>query len=170
MRIWRHKQGGLLHNVIRRCDTLTSMVPSSSPCQEKQLIGHLVWHEVSFRCPSIGQLCELPENQQGVVEHIFVNGSIYPQTFSTTVSTQPTALRIIGPESPPAVKVPKCVRGPLRTKNSTGKASQTLEHLHGTGVGLPHTATADFSTTATPPWGSSSSPETKLTISITLTR
>jgi hypothetical protein len=141
------------------------------PCKVKRLVGHLVWHEVSFIGPGTTCPGNLPENGRGDVDHLFVNGSIYPQTFVTTVSTQPGALAVVGLASPPAVLVPQCTTGPIRTKPSTGTASQVLEHLPDRHVGLPHTATASFTTSVTPGWATSPAPSNPgPSISVVLTR
>ena len=129
------------------------MAAAHPPCHDKHLVGHLVWHEVRFLGPDVGHPCDLPEHRQGHVEHVFVNGSIYPQTFTTTALARPAALSVAGPAGPPAVRVSASVRGPLRADASTGIASQVLAHLPGTGISPPHMATADFSTAAIPPWG-----------------
>jgi hypothetical protein len=142
---------------------------ASSPCHDKQPVGHLVTHEVQFRGPGT-QSCELPEDQRGQVDHVFTNASIYPQTFTTVGSTTPGALAVAGPASPPPVRVPGVKKGPIRAKPSTGTASQDLEHVSGTGIGLPHTATAAFDTTVTAPWGSCPPPATPPAVNITLTR
>ena len=138
------------------------------PCENKQTAGHLVWHKVKFSGPVPGQPCELPEGQSGLVEHEFINGSIYRQTFATSVSTVPAAL-VAGDSSPPAVVVAKASRGPLRSQHTTGIATQKLEHVGGTGLVLPHTATAEFATSVTPPWRTPSIPATPPSVSITLT-
>jgi len=142
---------------------------TNSPCEDKQAAGHLVWHKVKFHGPVAGRKCDLPENQSGTVDHEFINGSIYQQTFATSVSTQPTALRVAGPASPPPVVVTKAFKGWLRSQPTTGIAAQALEHVPATGVVLPLTATAEFTTTVTPPWNTPSSPSTPPTVSITLT-
>jgi len=125
------------------------MTAHNPPCQDKQLVGILAWHNVSFRGPDAARACDLPENQQGHVDHVFESRSVYPQTFTTIASTSPRALRVVGPDGPPQVKVPGARRGLLRTPPSSSTASQVLEHHAGTGVGLPLTATADFTTTVT---------------------
>jgi hypothetical protein len=130
---------------------------------------HLVWHEVNFRGPDAAQPCELPENKQGVVEHTFINGSIYKQTFATTISTSPAALHVPGPPSPPPVVVGPAKKGPLRSHPTTAPATQALEHVAGTGIGLPLAATADFATIITPPWVTPISPTAPPTVSIMLT-
>ena len=140
-----------------------------NPCQDKQGAGHLVWHKVTFRGPVDGQPCELPENQQGIIEHEFINGSIYQQSFATAVSTQPSALQVDGSLGPPPVVVRKAASGWKGTQPTVGVATQKFDHVAGTGLGLPHTGTAEFTTTVTPPWGIPSSPATPPTISVTLT-
>jgi hypothetical protein len=147
---------------------LSNMAARQSPCKDKQLVGRLVWHEVSFQGPG-AQPCDLPENLQGRLDHVFVNGSIYPQTFTTTASTLPTALQIVGAASPPAVRVNPPRKGAFRTAPSTGSARQTLEHVARTGIGLPHTASADFVTTVTGPSGPHSPPAVQPAINVTLT-
>ena len=52
------------------------MTSHHSPCQAKQLAGHLVWHEVRFHGPDTRQACALAESQRGQVTHVFKNGSI----------------------------------------------------------------------------------------------
>ena len=128
-----------------------AMASNQSPCQDKQSAGHFVWHEAKFHGP--GSSCDLPENQQGRVEHIFINASIYPQTFSTTASTSPAALGISSCVTTPAVTVPQPRPGAFRLPQNTGTATQMLEHRPATGVGLPHTATADFQTSVSSPGG-----------------
>lgn len=118
----------------------------NSSCQAKKLVGRLVWHEVSFCGPDTVHNCELPVNQRGHVDHVFSSLSIYDQIFTTTASTSPTALQIVGSPGPISVTVLKPSPGALRKTPSTGNASQELEHQPGTGVGLPRTATASFTT------------------------
>jgi hypothetical protein len=98
-----------------------------------------------------------------------MNGSIYQQTFATTVSTRPDALQVAGPSSPPPVIVSKASKGPFRSQPTIGIATQVLEHGAATGVGLPHTATAEFATSVTPPWNTPSAPAVPPTVSVTLT-
>lgn len=141
----------------------------NSPCEDTQGVGHLVWHHVTFRSPLADEPCHLPEGQRGVVEHEFINLSIYQQTFATTVSTVPAALQAAGSSSPPPVVVAKASKGPFRSQPAVGIATQMLEHVAGTSVILPHTATARFATTATPPWNVPSSAAAPPTVSITLT-
>jgi hypothetical protein len=125
------------------------MTAHHSPCATRQLVGHLVWHEVSFCGPDAACACELPENQQGHLDHVFESLSVYPHTFTTTASTSPAALRVVGPASPEPVTVLAPKKAALRKRSSKGSASQTLEHQTGTGVGLPHTGTVDFTTSVT---------------------
>lgn len=139
-----------------------------TPCHDRQSAGHLLWHEVKFRGPTAARPCELPETNQGTVEHTFINGSIYQQTFATTISTTPAALHVLGSPSPPAVVVPRASKGPLLSRPTPAPATQTLEHIAGTGVGLPHLASASFATTVTPPWGTPSYPAVPPTVGITL--
>jgi hypothetical protein len=142
---------------------------SNKPCEDIQAAGHLVWHHVTFRGPEAGMSCHLPEGQQGVVEHEFINGSIYQQTFATMVSTMPDALQWAGSPVPPPVVVAKASKGPFRSQPTIGIATQVLEHVPGSGVVLPHTATAEFETYVTPPWNTPSSPAAPPTVSVTLT-
>jgi hypothetical protein len=127
------------------------MAAHHSWCRTKELVGSFTWHEVSFQGPDTARACELSENQQGRVAHTFENLSIYPVTFTTTASTSPDALKVVGSASPPPVTVPAPKKGALRRRPETRSASQMLEHQAGTGVGLPHTATVDFATTITSP-------------------
>jgi len=141
----------------------------NSPCEDTQGVGHLVWHHVTFRGPGADESCHLPEGHHGVIEHEFINLSIYQQTFATTAFTQPAALQVAGASSPPPVVVAKASKGPFRSQPAIGIATQVLEHIAGTGVVLPHTATAQFATTATPPWNTPSSAAVPPTVSVTLT-
>jgi hypothetical protein len=145
------------------------MATHSAQCHDRQAVGHLVWHEARFTGPVAGSQCELPEGQHGQLEHIFENRSIYPQVFSTTAATTPSALTIAGPSSPPPVQVPAARTGPLRKTPSKGTASQKLEHLPGTSLGLPHTGTAAFRTSVTAPWGAGKPSGAQPAVSITLT-
>jgi hypothetical protein len=65
------------------------------------VVGHFLWPEVQFHGPDGNRPCELPEGQQGQVEQVFINGSIYPQTFTTTAMTRPAALTFVGAASRP---------------------------------------------------------------------
>lgn len=144
------------------------MTANNAQCHDRQTVGHLLWHEARFTGPAAGSPCELPEGLRGQVEHIFENRSIYPQVFSTTAWTMPSALTI-GPSSPPPVRVPAARTGPLRRTPSTASASQKVEHVPGTGLGLPHTGTAAFTTTVTAPWGAGAPSAAEPAVSITLT-
>jgi hypothetical protein len=145
------------------------MAGHGAPCSDTQVVGHLLVHEVRFTGPVGGQQCELPEGQHGQVEHVFENRSIYPHTFNTTATVTPGALAVVGPPSPPPVTVPSARRGPLRATPGKGTASQKVEHVAGLGIGLPHTATAAFTTTVTAPWGACPLSPTQPAVSITLT-
>jgi hypothetical protein len=125
------------------------MAAHRSWCRTRESVGSFIWHEVSFHGPADARACELPENQQGHVAHTFENLSIYPVKFTTTASTSPDALKVVGSASPPGVTVPAPKKGAFRRRPEKRGASQRLEHQAGTGVGLPHTAAVDFATTVT---------------------
>src|ERR1700733_10061095 len=110
------------------------MMPHHSPCGARQVVGHLVWHGVSFQGPDTKRACDLPEKQQGKVDHVFENLSVYPMTFTTATSTSVAALRVVGSASTDPVTVLAPKKGALRTTSEKGKASQVLEHSAGTGI------------------------------------
>jgi hypothetical protein len=145
------------------------MTDHHSLCQTKKLtVAHLVSHRVSFRGPDAGHACDLPENHRGDVSHVFENESIYPLKCETTVSTTVAALKVVGPAGIDPVPVQGSSQGPFRARPSTGIASQVLEHNAGTGIVLPHTAAAEFTTTVTGPWGTLRPRPCQPIISVTL--
>jgi hypothetical protein len=125
------------------------MTAHHPPCKDEQLVGILAWHEVSFRGPDAAQACDLPESQQGHIEHVYKSRNVFPLTFTTIASTSPAALRVVGSAGPPPVKIPGAQKGPFRTPLRTSPASQLLEHCSGTGVALPLGASVDFTTAVT---------------------
>jgi hypothetical protein len=137
-------------------------------CQDQQVIGTLLTHEVQFNGPG-AMPCELPEQLQGRISHVFTNYSIYPYSCVITAATQPPALSVVGPLKTPPVQVPKVQKRPLRAIPGTGTASQQLEHVGGTGLGLPHTGSASFATVVTAPWGFLPPAAIDPAVSITLT-
>jgi hypothetical protein len=120
-----------------------------SPGQFEEVPGGLARHDVSFQGPDARRIRDLRENQRGHVNHVFVSQSIFPQTFETTASTQLTALKVVGPAIPQPVTIPGVPKGAFRPGSREDKASQELEHHPGTGISLPHMATAEFATTVT---------------------
>jgi hypothetical protein len=137
-------------------------------CRDKRVIGTLLTHEVQFNGPG-AMPCELPEQLQGDVSHVFTNRSIYPYWCVITAATQPTALGVVGPSSTPRVHVSKLQKKPLRAIPGTGTATQYLQHVGGTGLGLPHTGSASFTTVVTGPWGACPSAAVDPSFGITLT-
>lgn len=120
-----------------------------SPGQFEEVPGGLAKHDVNFQGPDARRVGDLRENQRGHVNHIFVNQSIFPQIFETTASTQLTALKVVGPAIPQPVLIPGAPKGAFRPGCREDEASQDLEHHPGTGISLPHTATAEFATIVT---------------------
>lgn len=120
-------------------------------CQDFCIVGHLVEHQVTFVRADEGKRCDLSRSERGDLEHLFTNRSIYLRTFSTAASTMPSALAVVGAPSPSPVKVLPGKRGPLYRPGCTGKATQKIEHQPTASLTLPHTATAEFTTTVTGP-------------------
>jgi hypothetical protein len=137
-------------------------------CQDQRVIGTLLTHEVQFNGPG-AMPCELPERLQGHISHVFTNRSIYPYSCVITAATQPQALTVVGPASTAKVHVSKAQKKPLRVIPGAGTASQQLEHLGGTGLGLPHTGSASFTTVVTGPWGACPPAAVDPSVGITLT-
>jgi hypothetical protein len=136
-------------------------------CVDQKTVGNLLTHEVRFNGPGAVP-CELPEQLQGQIVHEFSNLSIYPYTCVITAATQPPALTVVGPPATPPVHVPIAKKKLLRVTPGTGTASQRLEHVAGTGLGLPFTGSASFTTTVTAPWGTCPPPATAPSVSIDL--
>jgi hypothetical protein len=145
-----------------------SMANDDVQCHDKRLVGHLVWHEVRFHGPDMRRMCDLPISREGDVRHSFINGSIYSLTFISTIMTDPGCLTVVGDPTPPPVRVPRSKQGAFLTSYTTGQASQTLRHVSGFDIRLPHTASAEFATSVMAPWGSLPVPDQKPIISVTL--
>lgn len=144
------------------------MSSAQQACRDRRDVFHLLTHEVRFNGPGASP-CDLPEQTDSPVSHVFTNLSIYPYSCVITATTQPAALDVVGPSSTQPVQVSKAQKKPLRVIPGTGTATQHLEHVGGTGLGLPHTGSASFTAVVTGPWGACPAAAVDPSIAITLT-